>query len=95
MKKLFREHNAKAMIISYADSNHYLAGCEDAQGHFHNLTTKKGKSVTFNSIYEAEKELEKLGANKAMLQLDTAYDEMVGSETNSHCCYEIQFAKNN
>ena len=94
IKKSLIEQTAKAMIISYADSNHYLAGCKDEKGNFHCLNQANGKSVTFNSILEAEKMLEKLGAKSALVQLDTAYDEMVGSDENRPCCYELKFIKN-
>lgn len=91
IKKAITNSDYQPMIISYADSNHYLAGVEDKLGKFHCLTEKNNKIISFNSILEAEKELEKLGAKSAKMLLDTAYDEMVGSEKHKPCSYEVKF----
>ncbi|BDM65645.1 hypothetical protein NFHSH190041_30970 [Shewanella sp. NFH-SH190041] len=73
------------IIISYADSNHYLAGLEDKKGRFHSLSQPDGRITTFNSLSDAEHALAQLGADSVIVQMQTAYDEMVGSDTTDAC----------
>ena len=79
----------EAMIISYADSNHYLAGLEDGHGLFHALKSKRGELITYNSIIEAEHALASIGVKTATVQLQTAYDEMVGQTESSSSRYTV------
>ena len=79
----------EAMIISYADSNHYLAGLEDFKGLFHGLKNKQGHLLTFNSISEAEHALAAIGLKTATVQLQTAYDEMVGLAESAATRYQV------
>ncbi len=67
-------------ILSYADANHYLAGAEDSEGNFFSLSDDNDKPVIFNSMYEAETCLARLGVRHAKLHLQTAYDEMIGHD---------------
>jgi hypothetical protein len=67
-------------ILSYADANHYLAGAEDSEGNFFSLSDDDRQPVIFNSIYEAETCLRRLGVRRAKLHLQTAYDEMIGHD---------------
>ena len=46
-----------AIVLSYADSNHYLAGGQDAVGDLRTLTNPRGKLEPFNSLREAEAKL--------------------------------------
>ena len=79
----------EALIISYADSNHYLVGLEDTQGLFHALKTVRGELVTYKSISEAEHALANIGLKTATVQLQTAYDEMVGQAESASCRYQV------
>ena len=79
---------SKPIIISYADSNHYLAGYEDTIGNFHSLLCG-GKNASFNSIREAEAAFKLKGVNQVTVELQTAYDEMIGNTDSSHCRYKV------
>ncbi|MCF6437692.1 DUF6482 family protein [Pseudoalteromonas sp. MMG022] len=72
-----------AVILSYADANHYLAGGVDIKGNYHLLTNKHGETQTFNSLREAEVALAGLGVTAAIFEMQSAYDEMVASDTAS------------
>ena len=85
LKMQFEEQNLVAVILSYADANHYLAGGVDTKGNYFLLENKKGRTETFNSMREAEITLAELGAVKAIFEMETAYDEMIGSSKNERC----------
>ncbi|MBE0369947.1 DUF6482 family protein [Pseudoalteromonas aurantia] len=89
LKNHFKLQDLNAVILSYADSNHYLAGGLDGNGEYHLSSDKKGNTLTFNSLREAEVHLVELGATKAILEMETAYDEMVGTATAGHCKIEL------
>ncbi|GGQ17853.1 DUF6482 family protein [Shewanella litoralis] len=78
-------------IISYADSNHYLLGIEDEQGNFKSARDKTGKLMSLNSITQAEALLKQQGIHYAMIQIQTAYDEMIGNSSTQHCRYRVEF----
>ncbi|MFC3033281.1 DUF6482 family protein [Pseudoalteromonas fenneropenaei] len=78
LKRHFATRDLAAVILSYADSNHYLAGGMDRQGNYQLLSDFHGHTVTFNSLREAEDALRELGVTQANLEMETAYDEMVG-----------------
>ncbi|WP_105166581.1 DUF6482 family protein [Pseudoalteromonas sp. T1lg23B] len=69
------------VILSYADANHYLAGGVDIHGNYHLLTNKRGETQTFNSLREAEVALANLGVTAVTFEMQSAYDEMVASES--------------
>ena len=85
LKMQFEEQNLVAVILSYADANHYLAGGVDTHGNYYLLENKKGGTETFNSMREAEVILAELGAENAIFEMETAYDEMIGSSKNERC----------
>ncbi|TMO68588.1 DUF6482 family protein [Pseudoalteromonas aurantia] len=89
LKNHFKQHELNAVILSYADSSHYLAGGVDDNGDYHLLVDKKGNTMTFKSLREAEMQLIELGATKAILDMETAYDEMVGAATTGHGKIEL------
>jgi hypothetical protein len=89
LKNHFKQHELDAVILSYADSNHYLAGGLDQNGDYHLLADKKGNTMTFKSLREAEIQLFELGATKAILDMETAYDEMVGAAPAEHGRIEL------
>jgi hypothetical protein len=78
-------------IISYADSNHYLLGVKDLLGNFYSVRNKAGKQLSFNSIKQAEVLLKQQGIHYAMLEIQTAYDEMIGNSSTSHYHYRVEF----
>lgn len=81
LKQQIESLSLEPTILSYADSNHYLVGAEDNEGNFYALMANN-KTRVFNSMFEAENCLRELGIMKAILHMQTAYDEMVGSATN-------------
>ncbi|KZN57287.1 DUF6482 family protein [Pseudoalteromonas luteoviolacea] len=89
LKEQFEHSYMDPVILSYADSNHYLAGGLDVLGNYHLITDKQGKIVTYNSLREAEVELAELGATEATFDMETAYDEMVGSVSDGHCRFKL------
>lgn len=90
LKSHFEEQSLLAVIVSYADSNHYLAGGIDSQGNHYLIENHQGKTLTFNSMREAEVRLAQLGAEQAILELETAYDEMIGNEQAPPCKMVVQ-----
>lgn len=89
LKQQVQSGQGEALIIGYADSNHYLAGLEDKHGLFHALKSAKGEMNTYNSISEAELALAAIGVKTATVQLQTAYDEMVGLSEPSSSRYTV------
>ncbi|BBN83220.1 hypothetical protein PA25_32050 [Pseudoalteromonas sp. A25] len=79
LKAQLNQQLLEAVILSYADSNHYLAGGVDSHGNYHLLSDARGKTITFNSLREAEVMLASLGVESATFEMQTAYDEMVAS----------------
>ena len=78
-------------IISYADSNHYLLGVKDDNGNFRSARSKDGKLLSLNSIKQAEELLKLQGIRYAIIEMQTAYDEMIGNSSNSPCHYRVNF----
>ena len=78
-------------IISYADSNHYLLGVEDLRGNFYSVLNKAGKQLSLHSIKQAEVLLKQQGIHYAMIEIQTAYDEMIGNSSASHYHYRVEF----
>ena len=78
-------------IISYADSNHYLLGVKDSSGNFRSARRKDGKWLSLNSIKEAEELLKLQGIRYAIIEIQTAYDEMIGNSSSSNCQYRVDF----
>ncbi len=72
--------HTEPVILSYADSNHYLAGAKDDDGNFF-LLEEKGKTCTFDSVAQAANALADLGVEEANLIMQTAYDEMIGRDS--------------
>jgi|TARA_B110000116_G_C16745767_1_gene540835 hypothetical protein len=76
----FRKSNTgTAEILSYADSSHYLVSiCKklDSNGVF--IKSKNNKIRKFSSLFEAEYFLHHKGFDKAVLRMQSAYDEIAG-----------------
>jgi hypothetical protein len=92
LKHFIGKREATAAIISYADSNHYLAGAEDANGNFYSAADGNGQTMVFNSLVQAESFLAQLGASEAVIHMQSAYDEMVGSQGPSDIKYPVYLA---
>lgn len=91
LKEKIATQELSAIVLSYADSNHYLAGGQDAVGDLHILTNPAGKLEPFNSLREAEAKLVELGATHAFLRVESAYDEIGPEEcSNSISNMEIR-----
>ncbi|KNC66147.1 MULTISPECIES: DUF6482 family protein [Pseudoalteromonas] len=93
LKNELDQNHMDAVILSYADSNHYLAGGLDALGNYHLLTDRQGKTMTYNSLREAELVLAELGATQATFDMETAYDEMIGNVSDGHCRFVMPLNK--
>ncbi|MCL1113835.1 MULTISPECIES: DUF6482 family protein [Shewanella] len=91
IKSAINQHSQHPTIISYADSNHYLLGIEDEQGNFKSARDKAGKLMSLNSITQAEALLKQHGIHYAIIEIQTAYDEMIGNSSTKHCRYRVEF----
>jgi hypothetical protein len=76
----FRKSNtATAEILSYADSSHYLVSiCKNIGSNSVFIKSRNNKIRKFNSLFEAEHYLHHKGFDKAVLRMQSAYDEIVG-----------------
>lgn len=92
LKHFIGKKDATAAIISYADSNHYLAGAEDSEGNFYSAHDAKGQAMVFNSLVQAETFLAQLGASEAIIHMQSAYDEMVGNQGPTDVKYPVYLA---
>ncbi|AJR06757.1 hypothetical protein C9J03_03975 [Photobacterium gaetbulicola] len=80
-------------IINTADSTSYLIGGEDNKGNFYHLKDNHHRSITGQSLHEAEEKLSQLGIRQAVFEMVTPYDEMIGSSDNTggKVRYDISF----
>ena len=76
LKSLLNQDDYQAVILSYADANHYLVGAQNSQGDYHMLCTERHNLKPFNSLREAENALAMMGVRQAHLKLHSAYEEM-------------------
>ncbi|MCG9759378.1 MULTISPECIES: DUF6482 family protein [Pseudoalteromonas] len=92
LKEKIANKELHAIVLSYADSNHYLAGGQDSDGNLHILMHAEGKLTPFNSLREAEKKLSELGATQAFFRVESAYDECgpTNSQSNGVDTMEIR-----
>jgi len=77
-------------IIGVADSTHYLVGGVDRLDNFIGLNPPDDVAV-FNSLVEAKDYLREQNICSAMLEFQTAYDEMCGANNNGRCSEMIAF----
>ncbi|WP_220493771.1 DUF6482 family protein [Shewanella sp. SG41-4] len=91
IKLAISEQTKHPTIICYADSNHYLLGVGDLLGNFYGVRDKTGKQLSLHSIKQAEVLLKQQGIDYAMIEIQTAYDEMIGNSIASHYHYRIEF----
>ncbi len=77
---IFRKSQAgNAEILSYADCSHYLVSISNKLGEDNTyIKNKDNKPRIFNSLFEAEFYLHKKGFDKAVLRMQSAYDEISG-----------------
>ncbi|MBS3797033.1 DUF6482 family protein [Pseudoalteromonas sp. BDTF-M6] len=76
LKAALADSHYRAIILSYADANHYLAGVIDTLGNYHMLVDQHDVTQSFNSLREAERALSALGATQALLKMQSAYEEL-------------------
>ncbi|WP_105188721.1 DUF6482 family protein [Pseudoalteromonas sp. T1lg48] len=76
LKAALADSHYRAIILSYADANHYLAGVIDTLGNYHMLGDRHDVTKPFNSLREAERALADLGATQALLKMHSAYEEL-------------------
>jgi hypothetical protein len=91
IKLAISQHATHPTIISYADSNHYLLGIKDENGSFQGARNKTGVLLSLNSIEQAKDLLKQQGIHYAIIEIQTAYDEMVGDGNDGHCRYRAEF----
>lgn len=75
--------NTRALIFSYSDCVHYLAGVTDEpEGRSENarlLKDTEGKLRKFPSLYRAQLALKEMGFDRCWLVMHSPYDEMIGN----------------
>lgn len=76
--------NTRALIFSYSDCVHYLAGIttepEGCSDFAQLLKDDKGKPCKFPSLYRAQLALKAMGFNNCWLVMQSPYDEMIGDK---------------
>lgn len=82
-----KEHPAE--ILSYADSNHYLIRSLMPDNQYKLLVDKRDKPISFNGLHEAKLWLQGHGFSEALLRLETAYDEFIGTAQNETAVLKI------
>jgi hypothetical protein len=75
-------------IIGVADSTHYLVGCLDKQHNLVGLSPEEDVTV-LNSLVEAKDFLRDHNISSALLEFQTAYDEMCGNPSPSRVTERI------
>lgn len=74
----------RALIFSYSDCVHYLAGTTDEpEGQSdlaHLLKDDAGKLRKFPSLYRAQLALKEMGFERCWLVMHSPYDEMIGND---------------
>ena len=81
--------NSKKMvqptIIAMADSTHYLVGAVDKH---HNLfgLEGSGEALKLNSLQEAKQYLRDHNVRSTIIEYQSAYDEMCGTNMSFGCC---------
>ncbi|WP_105201166.1 MULTISPECIES: DUF6482 family protein [unclassified Pseudoalteromonas] len=87
LKAAIADSHYRAIILSYADANHYLAGVIDTLGNYHILADHHEVTKSFNSLREAERALSALGATQALLKMQSAYEELgPQDDLDDHTC---------
>lgn len=75
--------NVRALIFSYSDCIHYLAGVTDepeGQSEFAQLLKDtEGQLRKFPSVYQAQLALKEMGFERCWLVMQSPYDEMIGN----------------
>jgi hypothetical protein len=76
--KLCQTGELTAKIVSTADSSRYMIGAESRNGQMYNLTDNHHHPVMFGSLEQARNHLTRYGVQDVELEINTAYDEMIG-----------------
>ena len=92
MSNIATKNNSSTIptIIGVADSTHYLVGRVDKSNNFVGLESPE-KNEVFSSITEAKNYLRAQNIFCAILEFQTAYDEMCGSNAPNRCTQTITF----
>lgn len=72
------------VIIGISDSSHYLVGMIDSKDNLSGLE-QNTKATMFTSLVDAKAYLRRHNINSALLEFQSAYDEMCGQSTSG--CY--------
>jgi hypothetical protein len=72
------------MIIGISDSSHYLVGMIDSKDNLSGLE-QNTKAAMFTSLVDAKAYLRRHNINSALLEFQSAYDEMCGQSASG--CY--------
>ncbi len=76
--------SGRALIFSYSDCAHYLAGTtqepEGSSSAAQLLRNAEGKVAKFPSLFRAQEALKQLGYSNGWLVMQSPYDEMIGNE---------------
>lgn len=76
-------------ILAIADSRHYLVGAVDADDNFIGLAQNSAEIV--NSLAEAKAYLRRNNVSSALLEIQSAYDEMCGQTSCGRYREQISF----
>lgn len=89
--ELCRTNTLTATIISTADSPHYLVGGEDSQGNFYSMNNREDQPIIANSLEQAKVVLKANGIDRAIFEMQTPYDEMIGAPADTTSRLALQF----
>ena len=78
MKILTKNNKVSSVILSYADATHYLLLLREGKKE-DIACNEQGEKIVFSNIQEAKLYLLNFGFSEAILVMQTAYDEMIGS----------------
>ncbi|MGB2742005.1 MAG: DUF6482 family protein [Cognaticolwellia sp.] len=76
-------------ILAIADSRHYLVGAVDADGNFIGLEQNSAEIV--NSLVAAKAYLRRNNVSSALLEIQSAYEEMCGQSISGRYREQISF----
>lgn len=76
-------------ILAIADSRHYLVGAVDADDNFIGL--EQGAAEVVDSLVAAKAYLRRNNVSSALLEIQSAYDEMCGQSSSGRYREQISF----
>lgn len=81
------------VILSYADSTHYIIGHMTDTKLYDIAKDRHGKPICFSCLTEAKDALKSAGCTHTKLIMQTPYDEMIGQAESGECIMDIPLNK--